>query len=152
MVKTIYVDGGMNKQTGLYSYASVVDENGEDMISQYLFLFEDFELKDVSLPVGDRTIVLCKFPGVEQQNNGAELIAAICGIRLAIHLNINIIYSDSLLIINYWSKSIKRSKRNEFGFYKYLLINLLINLNKAWGGKLVKIAGKDNLADLGYHR
>lgn len=149
----IYVDGGKNRDTGDYAFASIVDSNGNDLIKPYSFLFQDFDLQDVTLPVGKRTIIRCLFPGVEQQNNGAELIAALCGTRIALYTgNIDIIYSDSDLIVKYWSKNISKVKRYSLGFYKYYLINQLISNCKEWNGKIVKIPGKDNLADLGYHR
>ncbi len=151
-MESIYVDGGMNKQTGEYAYASVVDNNGQDLIEKYSFLFTDFQLRSVDLKYERRTIILCYCPGVKQQNNLAELIAAICGLRIAIYENIDIVYSDSSLIVDYWSKRIKTKDRERLTIYKYMLINNLIKLSKSFNGKLIKISGNNNLADLGYHK
>ena len=67
-------------------------------------LVNDMKIKEVLLPIGRRHIAIANFNDVSiQQNNGAELIAAVIGLRLAIYFNsigINVenVCSDSQLI------------------------------------------------------
>ena len=148
----VYVDGAMNRSTGEYSYASVTDRNGNCLIRDNTDLCSEFETEVVSLPVGIRTIIKCKFPGVKQQNNGAELIAAIVGIRIAKRYHKREVYSDSQLIVSYWSKKVDPKKRSQLGEEKYQLILQLIDELKNSNVTLVKVPGDSNPADLGYHR
>lgn len=158
----IYVDGGCNKQTKDTAFASVVDYQGNDLIGKYSHLLSDMELRDVILPVGRRIIAIAKFNDVKsQQNNGAELLALIIGYRIAlVNEDIKIIYSDSNLIINYWSKRLTPSKESQMDARKVSYIKELIELRKTFEAKseakgiyhtLRKIAGDRNLSDLGYH-
>lgn len=148
--KCIYVDGGHNKMSGNVAFASVVNGNGEDLIPQYINLFDDIELMEVNLPVGIRTIGIAKFGGLKKEHNGAELLAMIMGLRIAINTNnYDIIYSDSQLIVDYWSLG-KYNKLN-LSDEKIKYINELIELRKIFIGSIIKISGDNNLADLGYH-
>jgi pentapeptide MXKDX repeat protein len=154
----IYVDGGCNKQTKDTAFASVVDYQGNDLIEKYSYLFPDMDLNEVILPVGKRVIAIAKFDDVKkQQNNGAELLALIIGYRIALEdINIRIIYSDSDLMIKYWSKKLDSIKASKMDQRKVKYIYELINLRMEYESKgnynsLRKISGDKNLADLGYH-
>lgn len=115
----LYVDGGHNKQTGVEAWGCVVNGNNDDMINKHKDIMQDLELKNVTLPVGNRTIIVSKFNDVKsQQNNGAELLALVAGLRIAIYSdeNISIIYSDSDLCIKYWSFRLGASQRKSFDY------------------------------------
>ena len=147
----------MNPTTGKFAYASVVDAESKDIISDFLYLFMDFELSYQKLPKCSRNIILCKFDDVaQQQNNGAELVSMVCALRVAKVSTIDIIYSDSNLIIDYWSKGhVNKKTIASMDSKKRTLINECSNLRNEFerrGGKILKVSGKDNLADLGYHR
>ncbi len=151
----LYVDGGQNRQTGNDAWGSVVTSNGQDIIPIYGHLLTDMKLIDVVLPVGARKVIVANFSGTTQQNNGAELLALIAGLRIALTTsNIKTIYSDSDLCVKYWSKSLGTSQRSSFDPRKVSYIDELIHLRREFekiGGSIVKIRGEDNLADLGYH-
>lgn len=149
----IYVDGGHNKFTKDEAWASVVDSNGVDLIPKYKDLLSDMTLKNVKLPKGPRMIIVSKFDDVKsQQNNGAELLAMVAGLRIMIkewNNKKSIINSDSQLIVDYWSvklKNINIDKRKK----KY--IEECIELRKKFKGEIKKISGDDNIADLGFHK
>lgn len=154
----IYVDGGCNSTTLPYAYGSVVDCNGNDIIETYRFLLEDMKLKRVSLPVGNRTIIKVKFNDVKsQQNNGAELLATIAGMRIVLHLRNKIkhIYCDSKLIVDFWSNRLKEESASKMDPLKVEYINELISLKRRINRidcELTKISGDDNPADLGFHK
>ena len=154
-MKSIYCDGGCNKQSGEFGFGSVVNELREDLVNLYSFLFPDMQLREVSLPIGKRTVIIAKFSDVKsQQNNGAELMALVAALRIALQDNIYTIYCDSDLLIKYWSLNLKKNKRlvMDPNKVKYIdeLISLRVEFNKR-KGNIIKISGGDNLADLGYH-
>lgn len=158
---TIYVDGGMNKKTGDEAWASVVDGDGNDLISQCRDLLDDMKIKSVDLPVGKRDIIVAKFADVKsQQNNGAELLAMLAGLKIAISCADKSskikICGDSDLIIKYWSKNWVTAKtRAKMSDEKQSAIKECAELREIfetkYGGSICKIDGGDNLADLGYH-
>ncbi|MHB2027947.1 MAG: RNase H family protein [Acidimicrobiales bacterium] len=161
----IYVDGGCNVQSKPDAWGSVVDENYKCLISEYCFLNPDLSeyFKDVILPCGRRTIVIASFNDVKkQQNNGAELLAMIIGLRICIYKlkqdntqNI-VLKSDSDLMIKYWSKGrINEKTLLSMDPRKKLLIDKLVNLRidfEMKGGRIEHVSGKLNKADLGYHK
>lgn len=151
----IYVDGGYNKFSKPFAFGSVVDCNGHDLIASHDFLLQDMLLKDVELPVGPRKIIMVKFTDVtSQQNNGAELLAMIAGLRIMIYNKfIGSILSDSSLMVDHWSLQIKNT--HQMDSHKVAYIHELIYLRKFYenmGGSIVKISGDHNKGDLGFHK
>lgn len=155
--KIIYVDGGYNNFTKPYAYGCVVNGYGYDILAFIPELVSDLNIKRVTLPVGERNVVVSNFNDVlSQQNNGAELLATVIGMRLAIYfikngISVTHILSDSQLIVDHWSNKLNRSDLDPL---KIHYINKLIELKKEFmslGGLLIKISGEENLADLGFH-
>lgn len=155
----IYVDGGCNKNTKGEAWGSVVDKDGNDLIGIYYGLLQDMTLRYEDLPVGRRVVIIAKFDDVKtQQNNGAELLAMVAGLRIANYFfannyPISSILSDSQLITEYWSKKITSGK--SFSPVKEKYIKECIELRKiyeSYGGNIIKIAGDVNKADLGWHK
>lgn len=157
MTKVIYCDGAYNKKTAPYAWGSLVDENGTDLVDKYreylkMTFPKNFSLKDVTTPNGKKCVILCRFKGVEQQNNGAELMSFISALLIA---NINgslTIYCDSELIVKWWSNGRYNSRQLDQEKIKHII--QATTLRKEFeekGGKVVSIRGKDNLADLGWH-
>lgn len=158
---SLYVDGGMNKTTGKDAWGSVVyKEDGKvnDAIGDYKDILDDLNLKNVILPAPciERKIVISNFSDVKtQQNNGAELLAMLIALRISkYNLLIKQIFSDSDLVIKYWSighynaTTVKDPKKVAY-INECMMLRKLFEKN---GGKIVKIGGKENPADLGYHR
>lgn len=154
----IYVDGAMNKYTNGKAWASVVDSNGEDLVYRYQQLFPDLVLISRHLPVGNRLLAEVSFNDVSsQQNNGAELISLVMGLRIALttgeYFNI---YCDSELIVSYWSKGhINPKTLSKMDPNKYKYICECVQNRKLFetiGGNIIKISGDNNLADLGFHK
>lgn len=154
----IYVDGGFNNFTKPYALGSVVNGYGLDILNFYPELTSDMNIVTKTLPVGERNLVIANFNDVTiQQNNGAELLATIIGLRIAIYLNnigikVTHILSDSQLIVNHWSNKLNRTDLDP---NKVKYINELIILKQNFmlqGGRLQKISGDENLADLGFHK
>ena len=159
--RVIYCDGACNNFTKPYAYGSVVDHFSKDLIKPYSSLFPDMELIELDLPVGRRLLIKCKFNDVSiQQNNSAELLAAVASMRIALYLinnnyPIQYIFCDSTLIINHWSKRIKDESAAKMDPNKLKYINELIKLNREfelYGGSLYKIESDKNFSDLGWHR
>ena len=156
----IFVDGGFNNHTKPYAYGCVTNFTGQDLILHNKHLLSDMRIIHVSLPVGDRDVIVCEFSDVTQQNNGAELLSAIAGLRIALYYNrggfpVRSIASDSKLIVESWSKYLKSESAEKFDPRKVEYIKELISLRKSFetiSGNIVKISGDDNPADLGYHK
>jgi len=153
----LYTDGAHNKTTGTEAWGSVVNEHGGDVMEDYQHCFTDMVTKVENLPVGIRRIVVAKFNDVStQQVNGAELLALIIGLRLALASNgeVKTIKCDSKLMTEYWSKYLKKESRDKMDPRKAKYVDELISLRKQYekiGGIILKISGDDNLSDLGYH-
>lgn len=163
----LFVDGGHNKMTGDEAWGSVVDDCGKDVLPLVTpNLLTDFKCKDVKLPTGPRRVIVAKFGcgtfGVKlkQQNNGAELLAMVAGLRIAVSVfsNVSEVYSDSDLIVKWWSKSLSSKKREELTRNDPIKLKYIEELQRlratfeSKGGIITKISGDDNLADLGYHK
>jgi ribonuclease HI len=155
---TLYTDGAFNKETQGAAWASVVNQKAEDVIESNKDLFPEFSLLKVKLPVGDRTIAVVKFNDVStQQNNGAELVSMLFGLRIALKdKTVSTIYSDSQLIVDYWSQGKINSKtKSKMDYNKLKIINEVAELRRRFeyeGGHIIKISGDSNPADLGYHK
>lgn len=153
--RQIYCDGGHNKHTDDEAWGSVVDETERDLVYEYKELLSDMSLKKVKLPKGERWIIVSKFNDVSsQQNNGAELLAMVASLRIALYKNdvFDKIYSDSELIVKWWSKNLNENKKKTMDKRKVQYIEEMINSRKKFTGDIVKISGDANLADLGYHK
>jgi len=152
----IYVDGAHNKVTRDEAWGSVVDQNGKDLIEPYKHLLDDMVLTTKNLPVGTRTLIIAKFNDVStQQINGAELLSLIAGIRIAQEIKCLTVCSDSKLMTDYWSKRLKPESKLKMDPLKSNWVEYLIKIRQNFekiGGKIEKISGDDNPADLGFHK
>lgn len=163
----IYADGACNSKTGGSAWASVVDHKGHDLIEPNEH--KDLTIERKQLSKGERNVIICKATDVaSQQNNYAELLAMVVALRIALRQNgtpigspqkdlIGVkINSDSQLIVDYWSQGKFNIKTwNKMDVQKQKYIVECAKLRKEFelkGGKVVKISGDDNLADLGYHK
>lgn len=155
---TIFVDGAYNKHTKPNAYGSVTNHRGVDLIEGNKHLLSDMEIVRIDLPVGTRDLIVCNFDNVTQQNNGAELLSLVAGLRIALHYISNgyiikNIASDSQLMVDYWSKG--RYKREGLDTNKIFYIEesrRLREIFESYGGVIQKIsADSGNPADLGYH-
>ncbi len=148
----IYTDGGQNKLTGMDAWGCVTNNKGKCIIYKYMGLLSDMTLIQRTLPAGERWCIVAHFNDVvSQNNNGAELLALIAGLRIALATpEVTRIYTDSQLLLKYWTRGF--FNRGKMDTKKIEFILLSIDLRKqfeARGGKILKIAGKDNMADLG---
>lgn len=148
----IYVDGCCNNKIG--AWASVTDKNGNDLIGPNLSILEQFDF----LPFFERgfhlnrVVFKSNFTDVTtQQNNGAELLAMVIGLSIAIFRGYEKLCSDSNVSIS-WSKKISPTIKCPL---KQKLQRLCVKLRERFyeqGGEIIKISGDDNPADLGFHK
>ena len=153
MMEEIYVDGCNNKTIGACS--TVTDKYGNDLIgpySEFLTRFEflkHFDKKEYN----NRVLYEVNFTDViTQQNNGAELLAMVIGLCIAIYYDVKTIYSDSTLIIEYWSTKLSTKincplKRQ----LQYFCVQIATKFRNK-GGQIKHISGAKNPADPGFHR
>lgn len=158
--RVIYVDGGFNRFTRPHACGCVVDHFNHDLIEMYSRLLPDMTLIRMELPVGTRKLIQVKFSDVTHQNNGAELLATVAGLRIAIFLfkngySVHYLFSDSSLIVDHWSKKIKDESAAKMDPIKLRYVHELIQLTREfelYGGMIYKVEASKNPADLGYHR
>lgn len=135
--KGIYFDAGTGAGKGVE--ISVTDENGNNLLHKALGK-KDIDQRGKHLITKKVT------------NNFGELLACKCALEIAIKENINKIFGDSKLILDYWSKGyIKKEMPEE----TIDLANEVKKLRYAFekkGGKLEHISGGSNPADLGFHK
>jgi ribonuclease HI len=157
---TIWVDGACNLNSGGKGWGSVVDDNGYDLLNlkENESVLHNITTQIQNLPVGSRRIIITHYNDVStQQNNGAELLAMLVGLRIAYHdHSITTIKSDSQLIVDYWSLGkIASATKSKMDPNKISSIMECTRLRQSFnfrGGKIVKISGNINKADLGYHK
>ena len=149
----IYVDGACNKSIG--SCCSVTDINGNDMIEPYKEFLSHFEfLQGFQTKIHNcRTVYVINFSDVsQQQNNGCELVAFCIGLLIATYYKYDVVYSDSDLLVKYWSKKNYTTIKDPF---KSKIQRYCVELRQNYenmGGSVEKISGDDNPADLGFHK
>lgn len=161
----VYTDGAYNPTTHPYGWGSVVNSNGKDLleIAHKINIIPDIhtEIKNLPkgiTPAGPRRVIVEKFNDVAtQQHNGTELLSMIIALKLAKKYPIiKEIRSDSDLIVKWWSIGhISKGKVNTIDPRKKDFIIQCGKLRTAFekqGGKIVKISGDNNLADMGWHK
>lgn len=161
----LYCDGCYNASTEKKGWASVVDFRGHDVIGDFLFLVQDLTVKKTMLPKSiERYVIQCEFGDVkQQQNNGAELLGLVVALRIACSRDASdnpqqytTILCDSKLMTDFWSLGrIAAATKNKMDPKKLQWIEECIRLRKQFEmdhGRIVRISGDDNLADLGFHQ
>lgn len=153
----IYCDGGHNKQTGKEGWGSVVDFKGNCLLSQHRNLIIDLPIhQSVKLKKDIRDVLISNFTDVKtQQTNGAELLALLAALRIAIHLNKKVIGCDSNVVLSWTDIKNREVKRDGMDVRKKQYLNeanLLREKFEKEKGKIIKIKGDNNLADLGFHK
>ncbi len=134
----IYFDAGTGRGKGVE--VSVVDENGNNLLADVLHKKELNEFGKHLLKNGET-------------NNYGELLACKFALEIAIKKKAKKVFGDSKLVINYWSKGFVKEENFSREFFE--LIDSIMDLRKKFekkGGTVIHISGKDNPADLGFHR
>ncbi len=150
---SIYVDGCCNKTIGACS--TCVNHEGVDLIKEYQEFLDlyDFLCWFEKGEYNGKSYYKVSFNDVQsQQNNGAELLAMIIGIEIAMYFGYDVIKSDSQLMVDHWSKKISSTIKDE---RKAKLQRFLVKRRLAFeakGGRIEKIPGDANIADLGFHK
>ena len=166
----LYVDGGMNTQTGNEAWGCVTFENGKCALSKVSdqHVLDGLKIKEVELPVGIRRVIVSKFGDVQQETNGAELLSMVAALSISVSttkVSVTHIHTDSKLVYEYWSnpewvkandhKLTKKILKGKMNPIKLDTIHRCAKLRAQYeemGGKIIKISGDDNPADLGYHK
>ena len=88
-------------------------------------------------------------------NNYGELLALLLAMRIAKKRGSKVVYSDSELVLNHWSKGHVTTKKRQSDPDLYALAQKTAQERRAYelsGGILLKVSGGINPADLGHHR
>jgi ribonuclease HI len=134
----IYFDAGTGRGKGVE--ASVTDEKGKNLLSE--------DLTGKKLNEFGKLVLENGFT-----NNYGELLAMKFALELAKKKKVKKIFGDSKLAINYWSKGfVKIENINQETLE---LIDEVFSLREKFeksGGAVIHISGRDNPADLGFHK
>lgn len=133
--KGIYFDAGTGRGDGVE--ISVTDERGEDLLYLLMPKKELNEFGKHLLPDG-------------KTNNYGELNALFYALQIALLEEANTIFGDSKLVIDFWSKgniSLEDSETRSLA----ITVAQLREEFELKGGKIKRISGADNPADLGFH-
>lgn len=157
----LYVDGCMNKYTGDKALGFISSHDSKDVLSliesKFPQLLKGFTLTSIETPKGVKRAIETKFTGIEQQNHGAELLSLVAALRVVTNVpGFTEIYSDSKLLVMYWSKGfIKNDTKKAMDPLKLASLNECIELRKKFetqGGRVRGIDSDTNPADPGWHK
>jgi ribonuclease HI len=136
----VYFDSGTGRGQG--TEIAVTDADGVPVLH-------------LVLPVHDLTPRGTHFLPSGSTNNRGELAACLCALQAARKLGIKKVCGDSALVLDYWSKGHVTAKKRAEDFDLFKLAQRTAAERRAFektGGKLIKIPGALNPADLGFHR
>jgi len=134
----IYFDAGTGRGAGVE--ISVTDEKGNDLLEKAI---AKKELNRFGKHVVDDPAAT---------NNFGELLALRYALTIARKLKKKKVFGDSKLVIEYWSK--RRMKRKELPEETVALAKEVAELREDFestGGKVERVSGDHNPADLGFH-
>ena len=135
----IYFDSGTGGKRGVE--ISVTDKDGVPLA---------FLVAPENRITEKGTMILDK----NKTNNFGELAALYLALLIAKKLNKKVIGGDSKLVIDYWSKGhISKQKKQDKQLTE--LVEKIVPLRKEFeekGGKILRIKGSINPADIGFHR
>ncbi len=133
----VYFDAGTGRGMGVE--ISVTNEKGENLLHKVM-------PKNKINKFGKYHL------GKDFTNNYGELLACQYALKLAIKKRIKKIFGDSKLVIEYWSRGF--IKRKDLPVSTVKLADKVTKLRKEFeskSGKVGRISGDDNPADLGFH-
>jgi ribonuclease HI len=120
----IYFDAGTGSGEGVE--IQVADKNGKSFLRENL--------------------------GHEFTNNYGELLACKKALEIAMKENIMNVFGDSKLVIEYWSKGHIKYEVGEETVNLAQEVKMLRQKFEKLGGKIIRISGGSNPADLGFHK
>jgi len=133
----IYFDSGTGRGD---VEASVTDEKGNNLLTEIIPKNQLNKFGKYHVP-GRKT------------NNYGELLAVSLALKIADRTKVKKIFGDSKLVINYWSKGFARTKNVSEETMKLVKeVSILREKFEKDGGRIGRISGDDNPADLGFHR
>ena len=134
--KGIYFDAGTGRGEGVE--ISVTDNTGTDLLSSAM-------PKDLINVHGKHLLPKGK------TNNYGELLACFYALQIARNGKLKNIFGDSALVIDYWSKGFIKKEVGPETIDLAKKVALMRREFEAAGGKIERVSGDDNPADLGFH-
>jgi len=149
----IYFDAGTGRGDGVE--VSVTNEHGTNLLQNALkkSALNKHGKHLVKRTAAAKTAAGARIKPSAATNNYGELLALHYALQIARKKNINTIYGDSKLVIDYWSQW--RMKRKDLPKETVKLAEEVSQAREefeALGGIIERISGDYNPADLGFHR
>jgi len=138
--EALYFDAGTGR--GLGTEVAVTDAEGVPLLHLALPAEALTERGTHLLPAG-------------KTNNYGELFGCLCALRAARKLAARKVCGDSALVLDFWSKGHVTQEKRESDPELYALAQRTFAERRAFegaGGRLIKVPGALNPADLGFHR
>ena len=146
--KGIYFDSGTGRGIGVE--VRITDENKVSFLETLPKETVKKILKGTNWTVNEYGNICL---GANRTNNFGELTGLFIALKIATKYGKSIICGDSMLVIDYWSKG--RFNANNLEMDTIELIKKVSKLREEFereNGKIKKISGDVNPADLGFHR
>ena len=152
----LYCDGYCKVGPESYGYARVTDKSGKCVMNQVINInlegFTKVHVEEIPSPLGFiKCVKVRSIDTPQQQIQYAEIMALYLALYIACLNKSEIVYTDSTTAIA-WSKCSKKAGIKDK--QKLKICELTQNLRDVYlgmNGKIIKIEGKNNLADFGYH-
>jgi ribonuclease HI len=135
--KGIYFDAGTGPGNGVE--ASVTDERGKGLLGKIL-------------PAASLNRQGRQFAPQGATNNYGELLACKYALQIAEKEGVKNIFGDSKLVIDYWSKWMVKKGVSEETVKLAKEVSKLREAFEKEGGKIKRVSGGSNPADLGFHK
>lgn len=134
----VYFDAGTGRKIGVEVRVTDVKGNSLLHLSEYSKFVNEFG--NINL-------------GFDRTNNYGELLGLFLAIEIANKINIDNIYGDSKLILQYWSKGFYHSDKLTEKTVSLILKTISARRNfEKNNGSIEYISGDYNPADLGFHK
>lgn len=134
--KGLYFDAGTGAGKGVE--VNVTDESGNSLLGK---IFDDKDLNKGHYLIKESVT-----------NNYGELLACKFALQIAMKEDIKMIFGDSKLILEYWSKGYIKKEMPEATISLANEVKKLRYSFEKDGGKIDHISGGSNPADLGFHK
>ena len=133
----IYFDSGTGAGNGVE--INVTDKNGKSLLHKAL---SKEKLNEKGHHWADEGTT----------NNFGELLACKYALQIAIKENVEKVFGDSKLVIEYWSKGYIKYEVGEETVELAREVKILRKEFESKGGQIILISGGSNPADLGFHK
>lgn len=118
-------------------FASVIRADGKDLLCKYHYLFTDVKMQEAMFTSGRRNVI-------DFNDGNTDLLAMYAALLIATNSDrYKVIWSDSELLVDYWSKKLTPKKAQNMHPDIVSMIYEVIRLRKEFTSVVMKVAKDD---------